>query len=965
MAALLMKRNLYALASGLVIALTVSSTAVNAETPAKVDSFAACISKQRNLDVLMLVDESKSLRELKKNGVKGPGNDPNDDRVAALQSVISVLNSSLSASRNSQRGSAENGLKVNVSVAGFGDKYRERLNFTELNDESLDEINSALSKQKDHDNDLHTRYHVALQGAKASFEEHGNEGSCRLLMWFSDGQHDDDNLSGFNDKEKKQIETTVCGEGGLVDQLRTDGVFIVAAGLNADAKQLGLMKMVAEGGNAYTSNGFSKKKNANIVNVAACGETEPSGTFETASNAEKIVEAIFRALRSVPGVPNNQIQTSGQNLPTEICQPEGNKVCEGFRFYADSTIQSFNILVSRPNENVRIEVVMPDKSRRVILDENGKPSSLKSDLISITTVTNNKALVSAHRSKTNSLQGDWYVSFKGQDVLGSTGYISFVGESEVEITSPVSKKDSLEINRNKTVPVAFRVETKEEESALQTLLVTFANGESEEEVKAVRQDDGLFRIDADVVARILKSPAFSQTSSVSLRVEPIGTIDGLTVIRNDEDEFSEEAVSIKYSPREFEMAVRNGEGFPVCYSYDGPQLRFKGTPKISLSLKCQGPDSGNGTVAFNGISGENNRGSFELIEPETCEVSRQEIRDCVLSLKPNVSTYERTELVLDVIYGDATGKNEKASVSIPVVTEKPTDTGDGILAAIELFVLFLVIQGVVRLGFSYLLSRFAPLSYTAERVRFDATLDASGILNLNPKRVPLNAADRGFAIENSASVSQFSVFGYDFKCSPLRTFMRSTNRPLGNVAKSGFVVVGPQGFRKTKSSVLPVTGLVELTLSENWIVGISESNFIQLVDGFSTVEAEVVAFMLPFAQSDLATQEAQLSMEIASSAATQIQELIDSLKKAAAADGANSDGEEDFGGGVSVGGNPGPSPQGPDRFGGFEFGQEPQFDGESSAGPSRRERKKRGSKVDESNIDHTPPSNGLSPDDRF
>ena len=113
-----MKKPIVFLAIATAVSASLFTRAVSAEAPAKIDSFAACISKERNLDVLMLVDESKSLRELKEKetGKKLPGNDQKDDRVAALKSVVSVLNSSLSATRNSSNQEDDAGLTVNVEI---------------------------------------------------------------------------------------------------------------------------------------------------------------------------------------------------------------------------------------------------------------------------------------------------------------------------------------------------------------------------------------------------------------------------------------------------------------------------------------------------------------------------------------------------------------------------------------------------------------------------------------------------------------------------------------------------------------------------------------------------------------------------------------------------------------------------------------------------------------------------------
>lgn len=397
----------------------------------------------------------------------------------------------------------------------------------------------------------------------------------------------------------------------------------------------------------------------------------------------------------------------------------------------------------------------------------------------------------------------------------------------------------------------------------------------------------------------------------------------------------------------------------MCYNYDGPELRFKGTPKQSLALECRGPDAGSGSVAFKSIA--QSSGAFGLIDPQTCEIGEHEEKQCAVTVKPNVSTFGRTNLQLELVYTDANGKSQPATASINgVVTEKPTDAGRGTLVALELILIFLTIQGLVRLGFSFLLSRFAPLSATAERIRFDAIVDASGMVSLNPKSLPPAPGDKGFAIENSSSTPNFSIFGYEFNTSPLRTFLRSTNRPLGTVSRGGYVVVGPQGIQKTKKEVLPVSGLVELTLNRQWVLGIPESSIEQLIVGASEVEAELVAFLLPLSQEALDIQESNLGMELAASSAGQtISDLVSMLREARAAMEEEDDSSTPF-----TGISPSDDPFKSDPFGDSQasIGIE---DNQRDRPSKRRDKKRRRSRDSESVIDQDQTFSETDYDDPF
>jgi hypothetical protein len=155
-------------------------------------------------------------------------------------------------------------------------------------------------------------------------------------------------------------------------------------------------------------------------------------------------------------------------------------------------------------------------------------------------------------------------------------------------------------------------------------------------------------------------------------------------------------------------------------------------------------------------------------------------------------------------------------------------------------------------------------------------------MNINPSH-----NDEGFALENTDSVQAFSVFGYDFTVSVLRTFMRSTVAPLGQVTSTGKCVVASRGFVKTKSQPEDSAGLVALTLRGQWVVGIRGEDMQRLLNGENSIPAEVVAFLEPYEEGIGISRDQQisdLSFTIASSSfSTQFQELIAGKRDEAAA----------------------------------------------------------------------------------
>ncbi|MFM7761674.1 MAG: hypothetical protein ACKO73_01775, partial [Acidimicrobiaceae bacterium] len=363
-----MKRNsALTIISVAAVAISLWVSPVNASMSPKIDideSLEVCLSKNSKLAVLMLIDESKSLRELKDGASTKLGNDPADSRVPALESVVRVLASAVESSRLVVSAGSKP-LDVAIAIAGFGDGYNERLGFRNLDSRNVEAVVSALEEQRERDSDLHTRYHTALEGSLESFKSYSNSPEvCRLLVWFSDGEHDDDNSPGFVSRERDQIQSLICGSGGIVDKLRLDGVNIVAAGLNSDERKLGLMQLIAQGGSAYKFADTTGKEGRVSVSVDACGEVSPNGKYALARDADEIIDKLFEVLISIPGVPKNPVNLD-QKTGSEC--PDSSGACTSIEFKVDESIASFQILAERPSSAVEVVLTTNEGQRHIAL----------------------------------------------------------------------------------------------------------------------------------------------------------------------------------------------------------------------------------------------------------------------------------------------------------------------------------------------------------------------------------------------------------------------------------------------------------------------------------------------------------------------------------------------------------------------------------------------------------------------
>jgi len=929
------------------VAISLWVSPVNASMSPKTnidESLEVCLSKNSKLAVLMLIDESKSLRELKDGASTKLGNDPADSRVPALESVVRVLASAVESSRLVVSAGSKT-LDVAIAIAGFGDGYNERLGFRNLDSRNVEAVVSALEEQRERDSDLHTRYHTALEGSLESFKSYSNSPEvCRLLVWFSDGEHDDDNSPGFVSRERDQIQSLICGSGGIVDKLRLDGVNIVAAGLNSDERKLGLMQLIAQGGSAYKFTDTTGKEGRVSVSVDACGEVSPNGKYALARDADEIIDKLFEVLISIPGIPKNPVifdQKTGSECPDSL------GACTSIEFKVDESIASFQILAERPSSAVEVVLTTNEGQRHIALvkspvgTSSDESSSISKNTVQTTPVTSKKVFISVNRKKENPIDGNWKLEFLGEGARESNGTVNFVGTAEISIVDSKNQLISdgeLKIGRFDAENLGIRVVSKTSGSSIRKVDLEFSSFEGVEKLKAEQDaaDPNLYVLSESEIERALQSTNLGKLSSTDLIVRPLGDVPGLKLKDGT-------PVAINFGSQRFSVRVSNGAGLPSFIRTNG-QLVFEGTPKQAIKLVFLGPDSGNGLVTFKDATESTEaKANLDLIPREPCEVPQQKEVECIVELIPDKEAFSKFTTVIAVTYEgiDTPQKPLEGEIPLEVSMLRQPSVGRGIIAALELLAIFLVIQGLVRYLLAYLLSRFSKLAATARRVRLDAVVDQSGALTLNPMKTNPSHSDEGFALEVTDSVQSFNIFGYDFSVSVLQTFLHSTTAPVGRVISPSTFVIGSRGFGRGKDQTDSTTGHVSLVLRGQWVVGVKSSDLQSLLNGEVSVPAEVIAFLEPYEAGvgiDRDQQLSDLAFGIsASNFATEFMQIVEEERnksaledsKDAAGEVAPVDPDDPFGGSNTVNES--------DPFGTSGFSQT-----EQAAEPETKRRKKRG-----------------------
>jgi len=812
---------------------------------------ANCIAKNRKLSVLFLVDESKSLVPNQNRRDNKEGNDPFGLRVLPIRAIASVF-SSLAGSELSQ-------IQVSASMYGFGEGFSARQPWIDLNPNTLDQFSRVISEQGNLNGDSYTRYHVALKGALQAFQSDPNGAeSCRMLYWFSDGEHDNDDDSGLSDTEIGQIKGQVCSAGGLADQLRLNGIQLWAQGLNKDQNQTELMRLIATNEGEFRSGKF-------VVGTGACGDEPALGTYSFALDTSQIDDVI----ETIPGLPDNDVQLDECGTATDDCRV--------IAFEADKSLTGFKVRVRVPpsnsqseDERTRVELVPPSDTPIDVFAEN----SVLPEGIQITQTSKFGAILWVQRPIGKTLEGQWSIRFLGDGASEARGRVTFEAQATVQLTDDEGNKVDV-IDRFE--PSALRISVVDGKEFVQDLKVQLADSSASKDLQASTSSKTEFTINPKDLEKLLQSPPLDDALAAKITVEPSGFMPGLTGLDG-------ENIPITFTKVTTGFGITNGKKYPAYIP--GAELietQIKDTEPATIRLKFRGPDATEGIVRILGIDGQNLEKEFELGGDTECKIPAQTEVECVFTLGPVKNGYGAysvpVRLSLDSSLAD---EAQEQTIEVDVFLTRSPNVGKGVTSAILLILLFLIVQTVVRAISALSLSRFSALDSTARRVKMAIKLNADGSVS-GPSGGMLVAPEQGsmennFAIEAMEKQNSFDLFGYSFRSSALRTFFRSTVREcLGYVSGGGMYVFGSAGTQVVKGG--PTEGRVDLSLRRQWVVGVAPDQLHALADGAFSVDAELIAIFDPYEVVSLDQQLSDLQFAIgASQLATDVGGVLERIR---------------------------------------------------------------------------------------
>lgn len=322
-----------ALVSGLLVVLlpwmsgTVAAASTDVTTPpSALDNLGGCIRERDSLDVLFLMDQSKSVRTTDQ-----PGN-----RINAAQVAVDELRRLVDTDT-----SASGAVAVQVAVAGFAGDYTSGAWHPLHTNADASTIDHEIANVAGNLNGSSTDYLLALNRARETLAAHAGaapaangQPPCQAIVWFTDGRYDPDDTN-VTPPPGDPRRHALCDSNGSVDQLNASGTTLMTVALTTDMRPA------------------DEQFLQSVVGIVpGCASPRNNGYYVAANRPADIVDAFARLVPGPPGVA--------------LCRQPANQ-CS---FDLDRHLHSFYLLIHVP-DGTRNVVLHPPTDQTVPLSRNG------------------------------------------------------------------------------------------------------------------------------------------------------------------------------------------------------------------------------------------------------------------------------------------------------------------------------------------------------------------------------------------------------------------------------------------------------------------------------------------------------------------------------------------------------------------------------------------------------------------
>lgn len=328
-----------------------NQTSATSISPA-LSRLAACVTGNKQLAIVMLMDESGSLRKT----------DPQNSRVAAAKAAVDGLAGLV------RRGDGD--VRVDVQIAGFGVDFESNAPWLTIAADGGGGVQERIDSFATRNGALDTDYANALDGAIGSARSRAQtltsaDGNppCTAVLWFTDGEYSVEDRttpgrkqSGVDNRGESQTKEyapdvdlyrpgggaatvergkeVLCNPGGIADQYRATETSLFAVALTSQIapEDLTFLRTVAAGG--------------------GCGERDGTANGDLLAGDLSELVGFFDEIVTGLGNPASAETTDLQACPIEQTScPQGTKT-----FEVDGSLRRFHVLaqVDAPGIAVRL-----------------------------------------------------------------------------------------------------------------------------------------------------------------------------------------------------------------------------------------------------------------------------------------------------------------------------------------------------------------------------------------------------------------------------------------------------------------------------------------------------------------------------------------------------------------------------------------------------------------------------------
>lgn len=608
-----------------------------------------CVAKKKRLAVVFLVDESSSIKKA----------DPSNRRTDAINRAVAALGRNLFLSGSTDE------RKIDVLISVFGSEFNVLgASWLSLADD-ISKISESVDALATRNKEMITDYESGLLGVEREFisYERSNGGSCKILVWLSDGIIDLDNNS-VSRKDEDASYKLICEKTGVGARLRNLGVFTFGLGLGGmtSSGDFDQMKKVVEGRDECGG-------------VSTSQVDSPYGVFAEVSSSEVLLQAIDRIFPPPPPPPP----------PCEV--PTGESPCREFKVSVEAPTTVARLLISAPGETSLIELKRPDGSEIVVLKDSNFVDPGSSDIRIESLGVNARIWVDVAGAL-----GEWVLRIKGSgaesasvDIFSEQGPrivgevpLSLDRESPAPILVQVADPDLEGISIIKTGETSQSV-TKREVSYSLNVKANFGAISTTPRVLPIK--NGEFQI-------LLEGNLTEVTAQGNLYIIAQATLDEAVIALRD---------------LVVPVILNWGDDFPkITGVLTASDIDADDNSKIrsTIVLEITGPKDGQGGARFidkfeakelpPALSDANPK--LIIVDESNIEIAAGETKQIIAYVEPDGETNGVMQVSLVVELTSRDGKRQLVPIEAEIKLFKPFDTTQFFLLLVVMLIIFGAVQ---------------------------------------------------------------------------------------------------------------------------------------------------------------------------------------------------------------------------------------------------------------------------------